>query len=45
MGLADGSFYAAVFAPEGYIERMMEMSLLSVLILHCRDYCVDFYSF
>jgi hypothetical protein len=23
MGLADGSFYAAMFAPKGYNERMM----------------------
>jgi len=45
MGLADGSFYAALFAPKGYNERMMEMSLLSVFILHFRDYCTDFYSF
>jgi hypothetical protein len=38
VGLADGSSYAAVFTPKGYHERMREISLLSVSILHCRDY-------
>jgi len=45
MGLADGSYYAAVFAPKWNNERGMEMSLLSVLMLPCWDCCTRFYSF